>query len=109
MGRGLSPLQRTFLEIAARHRQAGNDPYWTPHVYGVEVIAEHYGLLPPGGIYDHQGRRRYHRASGPGRGLDATPAMEAAASRAARRLIARELLNPDYGGRGFSLTEEGLA
>ena len=109
MGRGLSPLQRTFLTIAARNRQSGNDPYWTPDVYTLEVVAEHWQLALPFWLFREDGARNHDRFLRRGAGVAVSPAQHAAVSRAASRLIARRLLVKDRGGKGFSLTPEGLA
>jgi hypothetical protein len=108
MGRGLSPLQRTFLTIGARNRQSGNDPYWTPDVYTLEVVAEHWQLALPFWLFHDDGRRNHDRFLRRGAGVAVSPAQHGAVSRAASRLIERGLLVKDRGGKGFSLTAEGL-
>src|SRR5947207_7867516 len=107
MGRGLSSLQRTFLTIGSRNRASGNDPSWTPDVYTLEVVAEHWQLALPFWLFREDGARNHDRFLRRGAGVAVTPAQHAAVSRAASRLTERGLVERDRGGKGFRLTESG--
>jgi hypothetical protein len=120
MGRGLSPLQRTMLELALRNHDAEGRPFDTDmgaDAYYEEVYAAAYGWTPrpvwsyserawvPPGPELRRIERRFDPAAGQGRG-----AVMVAVSRAARRLDQRGLAHAVHGAGGWagiSLTPEG--
>jgi hypothetical protein len=103
MGRGLSELQKTMLELAKESLTQN----WDGYVYFANVFIKVYGWPAPGrrgiGIFEGYGRFSKKEI-----GVKRYMAAKIAVRKSAQRLVKRGLIYiPGYSGAGYSLTMKG--
>jgi hypothetical protein len=102
MGKGLSPLQRTILEIALENRRSGNTGFGRREAYHSEVFERYFGWQPRNDC-----KRRYQRFTVSAIGEQRYRTAHASVSRAFKRLERRGLIECCFDA--YCLTPEGVA